>query len=259
MTAPPSEPEFLAIAVRAARRGATAIREQAQRTLLPHRKQSTDVLTDADLASDRAIASYLRDQRPHDALLTEEKTSRDTSGRTGYRWVVDALDGSVNYARSVPHYGVSVAAQRQDGSGWLTVAGAVLDVARGEEYTAALGHGAYLNERPIATSAVDTMAEALVATEYSYDRDHRAHQIRRLASLLAQARDVRSTGSSALDLCWTACGRLDAFVEDDLELWDWAAAALIVTEAGGRTHPLGSGLVASGAALHPALLASLSR
>ncbi|MEV6827080.1 inositol monophosphatase family protein [Amycolatopsis sp. NPDC051102] len=259
MTALTSDAELLTIAVSAARRGVAAIRERLLPTLLPHHKQPTDVLTEADLASDRAITSYLRGHRPHDALLSEEQAIRDPIGRGGYRWLIDPLDGSVNYANAIPHYCVSVAAQRHDDNAWHTVVAAVLDVVRREEFTAALGHGAHLNGRLITPSTTNVMAAALVATEYSYDRAHRAHQIQQLAFLLGQARDVRSTGSSALDLCWTACGRLDAFVEDDLELWDWAAAALVVTEAGGHATPVGSGVAASGNALHPALLECLSR
>jgi myo-inositol-1(or 4)-monophosphatase len=192
-----------------------------------------DVVTEADRASEDLIRRRLLDARPDDGFLGEEGDSRVTA--SGVTWVVDPIDGTVNYLYGVPQYAVSIAARVGDDRDGA-VAGVVVDVTKRECFTATRGGGAYLDGRPIRVRDVVSMEQRLVATGFHYTRPVRVRQAGAMARLLAEVRDIRRVGSAALDLCWVAAGRVDAYVEEGLNDWDLAAGDLVATEAGARVE-----------------------
>ncbi|MDG3016583.1 inositol monophosphatase [Corynebacteriales bacterium D3-21] len=192
----------------------------------------TDPVTVLDTESEVLIREQLAELRPGDRILGEEGggTAGDVAG---LRWVVDPIDGTVNFLYGIPAYAVSVAVQL-DG---VSVAGAVVDVVREITYSAALGQGASVVERDGASRAlrcneIDSAAVALLATGFGYDERRRAAQGRLIGELLGRVRDIRRIGSAALDLCMVASGQVDAHFEHGLSPWDWAAGSLIAAEAG---------------------------
>ncbi|RLT43807.1 MAG: inositol monophosphatase [Chloroflexi bacterium] len=192
----------------------------------------TDAVTEMDRASEALIVRRILEVRPDDGILAEEGAARD--GRTGVRWVIDPLDGTVNYLYRRPDFAVSIAAEVAG----EVVAGAVFAPARAELFAATLGGGATLNGVPIRPSGEARLAHALCGTGFGYDAEVRRAQGAVLARVIHEVRDVRRAGSAALDLCAIACGRLDTYYERGLQPWDAAAAALIVREAGGRRETL---------------------
>jgi myo-inositol-1(or 4)-monophosphatase len=188
----------------------------------------TDVVTEADRACEELIRERLLGARPDDAFLGEE--GDDSSGTSAVRWIVDPIDGTVNYLYGLPHYAVSVAAE-QDGR---VVAGAVVAPVLGLEYVATLGGGASVNGVLLEPQLSPPLEEALVGTGFSYEREIRAHQAQAVARMLPLVRDIRRIGSCALDLCSLAAGSLDAYVEEGPHLWDHAAGGLVATECGAR-------------------------
>ena len=187
---------------------------------------ATDVVTAADKATERYVRDALRERRPGDTVLGEE--SGESAGTGRVRWIVDPIDGTVNYLYGLPQYAVSLAAE-VDGE---IVAGVVRNAANGEEWTAVRGAGAYRAGRRLAGSTVTDLGQTLVATGFGYDAARRAHQAEVLARLLPVVRDIRRLGSAALDLCFAAEGRVDAYFEKGLNVWDHAAGGLIAAEAG---------------------------
>jgi myo-inositol-1(or 4)-monophosphatase len=191
-----------------------------------------DVVTAVDKASEELIVSRLAAARPDDGVLGEEGASR--AGTSGVRWVVDPIDGTVNFLYGVPAYAVSIAAE-VDG---VVRAGAVLNVATGELFTATSGGGAFLSSPALARplrlqgSSPASLEQTLVATGFSYRAEQRRAQGAVVARLLPQVRDIRRFGSAALDLCALAAGRVDAYYELELNPWDHAAGALVAAEAG---------------------------
>jgi myo-inositol-1(or 4)-monophosphatase len=190
-----------------------------------------DIVTEADRASERLIKRRILASRPDDGFVGEEGTElgTGTAGTTGVVWIVDPIDGTVNYLYGLPHYAVSIAAE-VDGR---VVAGVVHAPVLGLEYAASLGDGATCNGRTITVRAVVPLAERLVATGFNYEQPVKAAQAGYVARLLPRVRDIRRIGSCALDLCGVASGTLDAYVEEGAHIWDHAAAGLIVEEAGG--------------------------
>lgn len=241
--------ELLDAAVTAARDGGRVIRAAGTVRAAGHKSSATDPVTEIDLASEAAVTASLAASRPHDGLLGEEGTVR--AGTSGFRWVVDPVDGTTNLLYGSPHVTVSVAGEEQlpDGS-WRAVVGVVHDPSRSETFTAVRGRGARLNDVPIRVNDPVPLDRALVATGFAYRSQARARQAETLAGLLPRVRDIRSHGSAALELCWLAAGRCDAYYEDELAAWDWAAGALIAAEAGATVTALGSGVLAAGPALH---------
>lgn len=214
---------------------------------------STDLVSDADTAAERAVFDTIRAERPGDGRIGEEGTSIPSS--TGVTWVVDPLDATVNYLFGIPVWCVSVAAEDAEG----TFLGAIHDPNRDETFTATRGGGAFLDGRPIRVSERHELSTALIATGFAYDRELRALQARVVAGVLPVVRDIRRGGSAALDLASVACGRVDGYYESSTERWDKAAGVLLVREAGGivtdlpnptRTSP---GVVAAGPGIHAAL------
>ena len=209
-------------------------------------------MSEADERAEAAIVTFIAARRPDDGLIAEEGSGHE--GRSGIRWLVDPLDGTINYLYGQPHWCVSIAAADGDGA----IAGVVYDPSRDELFTAGRGDGARLAGRTLATSAVADPAMALVATGFSYDADERAAQAAVLARLAGRVRDIRRAGSAALDLAWVAAGRLDAYFEVSRSPWDSAAGELLVREARGSvTWTDHQEIVASGRGVHAALLALL--
>lgn len=197
------------------------------------KSSSTDIVTAADRASEELIGTRIRAVRPDDGILGEEGS--DSRGSSGVRWVVDPIDGTVNYAHGLPGYAVSIGIE-VDGE---VAVGVVLSPASGTEYTAVRGAGAYRNGAPIRAAAPVALDKALVGTGFSYERDLRISQTRTLARLLPQIADIRRIGSCALDLCAIAEGSLDGYVEEGIGgPWDYAAGALIAREAGAEVEVL---------------------
>jgi myo-inositol-1(or 4)-monophosphatase len=186
----------------------------------------TDLVSDADHAAEKLIRRELAARRPDDAILGEEGGSR--AGGSGLRWVVDPLDGTVNFLFGIPHWAVSVACEDDEGA----LAGVIHDPLRGETFAAARRGQPTLGTSPIAGSTATELPTALVATGYAYDAEVRARQAEVSARVITRARDLRRGGSAALDLAWTACGRFDAFYERGLQPWDRAAGALLCARAG---------------------------
>lgn len=205
-----------------------AERQPQVRSFVGAKSSPTDMVTEVDTASERMIVDLILAIRPFDAILGEEGTAH--AGRSGVRWVVDPLDGTTNFLYGFPMYAVSIAVE-DNGE---TVAGAVFNAATNELFSAGKGLGATLNGEPIRVSAETDLSRALVGTGFGYDASVRKDQAELLARLIGRVRDIRRAGSAALDLCHVACGRMDAYYEQGLNTWDWAAGELIVREAGGR-------------------------
>ncbi|HEY1569854.1 MAG TPA: inositol monophosphatase family protein [Pseudonocardiaceae bacterium] len=186
----------------------------------------TDVVTSGDRASERLVRERLAELSPGVPVIGEEEGG--TAPVSGLCWVVDPIDGTVNYLYGFPWYGVSVAAQ-VDG---VSVAGVIVEPATGRVWSAARGHGASLDGQPLRVSGATRLDLSLVATGFSYAAQRRARQAALWARLLPRVRDMRRAGASSLDLCAVAAGWLDAYLEHGLHRWDWAAGALIAEEAG---------------------------
>jgi myo-inositol-1(or 4)-monophosphatase len=185
-----------------------------------------DIVTEADRTCEELIRSRLLGSRPGDGFVGEEGS--DVPSASGVTWIVDPIDGTVNYLYGLPHYSVSIAASI-DGE---VVAGVVHSPALDLEYAAVLGEGATLNGVPVRVRSTPSIDQALVSTGFSYEATIRARQGRAVARMLPQVRDIRRLGSCALDLCTVASGQIDAYVEEGAHIWDYAAGSLVATEAG---------------------------
>jgi myo-inositol-1(or 4)-monophosphatase len=222
------ERQLLAVAHEAAHAAAAELKQRYGRRQSGVRSKSgpTDLVSDADLAAEKAIRSVLAERRPDDAILGEEGGA---TGEGDLRWVVDPLDGTINYLYEIPAFAVSVACQ--DASG--TIAGVVLDPLRDEVFAATRSGEPTLNGSVLQVGdRPDSLGMTMVATGFGYDRDWRARQAAVVARLLPRIRDIRRVGAAALDLAWNACGRVDAFYERGLNVWDVAAGALVCSRAG---------------------------
>jgi myo-inositol-1(or 4)-monophosphatase len=275
----PADPaELLALALKVVRPAAELARSMRGRGVdqVATKTTDTDIVTAADQAVERQGRAALAAVRPHDVVLGEEfgaeageagaasEAGADgapgpRAGAGSVRWILDPIDGTVNYLYGIPQDAVSLAAE-VDGE---VVAGVVHNAATGEEWTATRGGGAYLAGRRLTGSVQTRLSQALVATGFGYDAARRAHQARVVAGLITEVRDIRRFGSAAIDLCLAATGRVDAYFEKGLHEWDLAAGGLIATEAGLLVTglegaPPGIDLVlAAPLALHPALHAHL--
>ncbi|SKA81802.1 myo-inositol-1(or 4)-monophosphatase [Agreia bicolorata] len=215
--------------------GALAARRRAEGVEVAATKSSiVDVVTLADREVESYIRSAISDVRPADGFLGEESTG--SAGDSGLTWIVDPIDGTVNYLYGIPQYAVSIAVVEggADPREWNTLAGCVVNPATGEVFTAAQGGGAYLGIQQLQVNSDVSLEQTLLSTGFSYSAETRVRQAQVLAGILGRVRDIRRAGSAALDLCWVAAGRLDAYAERGLNPWDHAAGALVVREAGGR-------------------------
>ncbi len=223
------------------------------------KSSAVDVVTAMDLASEELVRTALAELRPDDGVLGEEGGYR--AGASGVTWVVDPIDGTVNYLYGIPAYAVSLAAvvdpdadaagTAPDPATWTVLAGCVHAPAQGRTYTAGRGRGAHEDGRPLRLGPPAPLGECLVGTGFGYVAARRRTQARVLVELLPRVRDIRRAGSAALDLCDVAAGRLDLHYERGLQPWDMAAASLVVLEAGGdvrglRGRPAGAAMTVAG-------------
>lgn len=190
------------------------------------KSSAIDIATQMDEAAERLIVERIRSNRPGDAIVGEE--GAQVSGSSGIRWVIDPLDGTVNYLYGLPGWCVSIAAKDREG----TVVGVVHAPSLGMTWQAVRGSGAFLNGKRIWTSEVSQLDKALIATGFSYSREVRQGQSEAIKKLIPLCRDIRRLGAAAVDLCHVASGGVDGYFEVGLKEWDLAAGALIATEAG---------------------------
>ena len=264
--------DLLALAVAAAQSGGRFIRDERPDdvTAAATKTSPTDVVTAMDTACERMLREQLLTARPHDGIVGEE--GDDVAGTSGVTWVVDPIDGTVNYLYGIPQYAVCVAAvsgDARDPAGHEVLAGCVHSPVLGETWTAVRGGGAFLTmaggaRRPVRVRDEVELGQVLLATGFGYQASRRRHQAAVIAQLLPRVRDIRRIGSAALDLCSVASGRADAYVERGLKPWDLAAAGLVAREAGALVTGLGDApagedlVVAAAPAVHARLQAELA-
>jgi len=194
-------------------------------------KGDIDLVTEADIAAEKLIVDRIRSHYPRHAVLAEESGEAVSieGGRTTFKWVVDPLDGTTNYAHGYPCFCVSIGLE-QDG---VLEIGVVYDPMRDELFAAERGQGATLNDRRIRVSEIDELNSAMLVTGFPYNVRERPDFAREFAIFTLNAQAVRRDGSAAIDLAYVACGRFDGFWEDGLNPWDMAAGILLIKEAGG--------------------------
>ena len=227
----PDPDGLLAIAVEAATTAARLVVDERPRAgrrlaVTATKSSATDIVTEMDKRSERTIVELITAARPDDGFLGEE--GADRAGTSGVTWVIDPIDGTVNYLYEIPAYAVSIAARDDD----RVLVGVVLNPVSGETWTAVRGAGAFLDGRRLELDPPPGLELALVATGFGYGRARRARQAEILRSVLPRVRDVRRMGAASLDLCAVATGRVDAFYEQGLKPWDLAAGGLVAAEAG---------------------------
>ncbi|MCW2772282.1 MAG: Inositol-phosphate phosphatase [Nocardioides sp.] len=232
---PPSPRELAELALEVAREAAGLVRQRkAAGVVVADTKSSdVDIVTEADRASESLIRARIGARRPDDGFLGEE--GDDVASRSGVRWIVDPIDGTVNFLYGLPQYAVSIAAEL-DGE---VVAGVVLNVAPGTEYVGHVADGATpavatRDGEPIAVRGPAPLHQRLIATGFSYDAGLREQQARSLVHLITRVRDIRRFGACSLDLCQVADGSLDGYFEEGVNLWDHAAGGLVARIAGAR-------------------------
>jgi myo-inositol-1(or 4)-monophosphatase len=223
---------------------------------LTTKSSATDPVTDADRSAESTLVKLISQERPDDGLLGEEGAERES--RTGIRWVIDPLDGTVNYVYQLDNFAVSIAAEDEDGP----LVGVVHNPVTKRTYHAIRGVGASVDGRPLRVNDPVPMERALLATGFGYDTEIRRRQAALVGRLLPQVRDIRRIGSAALDLCAVASGSVDAYFEEGIKVWDVAAGGLIAEEAGAkaiRTTPIAGqpGLLVAGPALFEQLTQAL--
>ena len=223
--------ELLAIALEAAERAGTLLRDSrpADLGVAATKSSPIDIVTEMDIAAEKLITGCIGEHRPEDGLLGEEGASSD--GSSGVRWVIDPLDGTVNYLYGLPSWSVSIAAELHG----ETVVGVVAAPMRGETYQAVLGRGAFTNGERVHCRPAPPFEQALVSTGFGYRLEVRTHQAEVARRLIPRLRDIRRAGSAAIDLCDVGSGRLDGYYERGLNPWDYSAGALFAREAGALT------------------------
>ncbi|MBF0170062.1 MAG: inositol monophosphatase [Nitrospinae bacterium] len=248
-----------AVAEKAARVAGAIMREFTAKGFEVRHKGAIDLVTEADVACEKAIVAIIRESFPDHAVVGEEGGA---SGDSPFKWIIDPIDGTTNFAHGFPVYCASVGFEA---NGELAV-GAVYDPTRDELFAATVGKGAMLNGAPIKVSEVGELEQALLATGFPYAiRTTNVTNIPQFERFAMRAQAIRRPGAAALDLCYVACGRLDGFWEYHLHPWDMAAGALLVKEAGGVVTDANGGafnvwgreIVASNGALHEAMVGVL--
>ncbi|HVF41928.1 MAG TPA: inositol monophosphatase family protein [Pyrinomonadaceae bacterium] len=251
---------MLNFAIQTARDAGKILADKFGRALRVSNKGDIDLVTEADIAAERLIVERIRSYHPRHAILTEESGDVVSPGEAGseYKWVIDPLDGTTNYAHGYPVFCVSIALEHEG----RVVLGVVYDPTRDELFAAERGGGATLNGRGLRVSETDELNGALLCTGFPYDVRDRGDFARHFRNFIMRAQSVRRDGAAALDLAYVAAGRFDAFYEEGLRPWDVAAGVLLVEEAGGRvTHYDGSPfqiytppIAASNGLIHEAML-----
>ena len=220
--------KFLTVASDAARRAGNILRENIHGIREISYKGDINLVTEMDMRSERIVVETILASFPDHGIIAEEETS--IRNESGYRWIIDPLDGTTNYAHGYPCFSVSIALEHEGD----VIAGVVYDPMRDELFAARKGAGAFLNGKQIRVTSVDTLIRSLLATGFPYDRKvSEKNNMDFFHDLLMASQEVRRDGSAALDLCYVASGRFDGFWELKLKPWDVAAGSLIVTEAGG--------------------------
>jgi myo-inositol-1(or 4)-monophosphatase len=223
---------LLNFAIQAARDAGQILAERFGRAIQITHKGDIDIVTEADVASERLITERIRSYYPRHAILAEESgaTLAINDQQSEFRWIIDPLDGTTNYAHGYPCFCVSIALEHK---GRIEV-GVIYDPTRDEMYAAERGAGATLNGRSIRVSEVDDLNRAMLCTGFPYDVRERGDFARHFSNFIMHAQAVRRDGSAALDLAYVACGKFDGFWEEGLNPWDVAAGVLLIEEAGGR-------------------------
>ncbi len=250
------------VAVQAARLGGAILQDFAKKGFKVHSKgEVINLVTEADLQSEKAIIQLIRKTFPEHQILSEEQGLQDIPQHT-IKWIIDPLDGTVNFAHGFPMYNVSIGVEYEG----KCVIGVIYDPTRDELFLAQQGRGATLNGRPIHVSSKPKLAEALLTTGFAYDI-HTAtdNNLKEFCAFTVRAGGMRRTGTAAIDLAYIACGRLDGFWELQLKPWDTAAGKVIVEEAGGRITDYngkpysiyGTTILATNTLIHPQMLGIL--
>ena len=255
---------MLNFAIQTARDAGHILAERLGRSIQISNKGEIDLVTEADLAAERLIIERIKSYYPRHAILSEEAGAFDVSvaQRSDWRWIIDPLDGTTNYAHAYPCFCVSIGLER---AGTLEL-GVIYDPLRDEMFAAQRGEGATLNGRRIHVSEIDEINRAMLCTGFPYDVRERSDFARHFANFIMYAQAVRRDGSAALDLAYVACGRFDGFWEEGLRPWDVAAGVLLIEEAGGRiSHYDGSPfniytppILASNGLVHEAMMRVLA-
>lgn len=196
---------------------------------------STDMVTEFDKATEKYIVGEIRSRRPNDSIIGEE--GGNFVGDSGYKWCIDPIDGTTNFLYALPSWSVSIGVSDDKGP----LVGVVYIPALKETFTAIRGNGAFLNEKQINCNDISEVSKALVCTGFSYSPAHRTTQSRRVAQFIHKIRDIRRLGAASIDICFVACGRVDAYFEENLHEWDIAAAELIAIESGARSGNFSGG------------------
>ena len=248
---------FAAFAEEAARAAGAILRDRFGRPHDVEFKGAVDMVTEADRAAEALIARMIRGRYPDHDLLGEEG-ARGVGASSPFRWVVDPLDGTTNFAHNLPHFAVSIGLELRG----EPVVGAVYDPLRDELFLGIDGHGATLNGAPLRVSATDDLLRSLLVTGFSYDLARRARQAELWRLFIFRVQAIRQTGSAALNLCYVAAGRLDGYWERGIAPWDVSAGAVILREAGGAVTDFAGGpfrsddrvVLASNGPLHDAMM-----
>jgi myo-inositol-1(or 4)-monophosphatase len=244
--------ELLELAQRVGRDAGALLMERPPAFEIESKSTAIDIATQMDKKAEKFIVASLLAARPDDGIIGEEGAA--VSSTSGITWVIDPLDGTVNYFYGLPGWNVSIAARDEKGS----VVGVVTAPTINSTWWATRGGGAFYNGHTIRCNDPIALDRALIATGFQYDLAHRISQLNDLTKLVPIARDVRRNGAAAVDLCHVAMGALDAYYEDGLKDWDWAAGGLVATEAGATFAQYGSGPMQTTLAAGPTLHRELS-
>ncbi len=222
---------MLNFAIETARQAGSILLEKFGRNIKISKKGEIDLVTEADLASEKAIIERIKSYYPKHSILAEESGEAiSLDNANTWKWIIDPLDGTTNYAHGYPCFCVTLALEH---NGEIVV-GVTFDPTRNELFAAEKGRGATLNNKPIRVSDTEKLSESLIITGFPYDFKEREDFAKHLNSFLLKSRGVRRDGSAAIDMAYVACGRLDGFWEEGLHPWDVAAGVLLIEEAGGR-------------------------
>ncbi len=221
---------MLNFAIETVRDAGRLLLEKFGRGIAVTKKGDIDLVTEADLASEKLIVERIKSHFPKHAILAEESGEAIVDGQTTWKWIIDPLDGTTNFAHGYPCWCVTIALER-DGE---VVVGVTHDPTRDELFSAERGRGASLNNMPVRVSSCEDLSEALIVTGFPYDFKRREDFARHLTQFLLNSRGVRRDGSAAIDMAYVACGRFDGFWEEGLNAWDMAAGVLLIEEAGGQ-------------------------
>lgn len=253
---------MLNFAIQTARDAGAILADRLGRALQVSNKGDIDLVTEADLAAEKLIIERIKSHYPRHAILAEESGATAgfemAPGTSDWKWIIDPLDGTTNYAHGYPCFCVSIALER---AGAIEIA-AIYDPTRDEMFAAERGQGATLNERRLRVSTVDDLNSAMLCTGFPYNVRERPNFARHFANFTMEAQAVRRDGSAAIDLAYIACGRFDGFWEDGLNPWDVAAGVLLIEEAGGRVTDFSGGaldiytpkVLASNGLIHNAMM-----